>query len=66
MNCIEETYSVATFENSDCDCVVVEGNLNFDEAKLIAQNLLKTNYGVYIIDEDVDNMEPIVLTFTKD
>lgn len=66
MNCIEETYSVATFENSDCECVVFEGGLNFEEAKLVAQNLLKTNYGVYVIDDNVDNMEPIVLVLTKD
>lgn len=58
-----ELFEVATFEDfDDSDAVTVEGGLSFEEAKKLAKKLFESgkHYGVEIIDQDPDNMEPIV------
>ena len=60
-----KSYLVATIANTDCESVPVEGGLTFEEANKKADELLKDNFGVEILDEDPDNMEPIVLVKTQ-
>ena len=60
-----KTYLVATIESSDCESIPVEGGLSFEAAEKMANELVKEHYGVEIIDEDPDNMEPIVLVKTQ-
>lgn len=61
----QETYSVATFKSLDSESIVVEGNLTYEQAQTLLSSLLNDNYGVEIISEDEDNMEPIVLIKTN-
>lgn len=58
-------YLVATIESTDCESIPIEGGLTFEEANKRADELLKDHFGVEIIDEDPDNMEPIVLVKTQ-
>lgn len=60
-----KTYSVATFKSIDDEGEVIEGNLSYENAKILCDELLKTNYGVEIIDEDFYSIEPIVLVKTN-
>lgn len=61
-----KTYLVATIDSSDCQSVPVEGGLTYEAALKLTDELLKEYYGVEIIDEDPDNMEPIILVKTQD
>jgi len=59
----DTTYSVATFDSEDdSNAKVIEGGLPWAEALELAQSTLASGkyYGVEIIDDDPDNMEPIV------
>lgn len=63
-----ETFTVATFDSIDDSKIdVVEGNLQYDEAKLLADKIWSENkhFGVEIIDNDPNNMEPIVFCISK-
>lgn len=63
------TFTVATFDSIDDSKIdVVEGNLQYDEAKALADKIWSTNkyFGVEIIDNDQNNMEPIVFCISKD
>ena len=60
-----ETYAVAVFNSIDDESQVIEGGLSYEDAKNLFEELLKTNYGVEIIDENPDNMEPIILIKTN-
>ena len=62
---IMKTYSVAVFDGPFEESIVIEGGLSYEKAESIFEELLKTNYGVEIIDDDPDNMEPIVLFKTQ-
>ena len=60
-----KNYSVATFENLGGESIVFESGLTFEQAETLAETLLKNSFGVEIIDDDVDSMEPIVLVKTN-
>ena len=63
----QELFEVSTFEDDDAEAIVVEGNLEFEEAMKMAEDLWATGkeYGVQIISLDPDNMEPIVWIKSK-
>jgi len=58
-----ERFSVAVFESEDdSNAEVIEGGLQWEDALDLASEIHKAgnHYGVEIIDDDPDNMEPIV------
>jgi hypothetical protein len=65
----KEVFEVAVFDSfDDSGAIVMEGGLSYDNALEKATNLFETgeHYGVEIIDQDPNNMEPIVWIMTKD
>jgi|LauGreDrversion4_2_1035121.scaffolds.fasta_scaffold40431_8 hypothetical protein len=62
-----ELFEVSTFDEADEESYVIEGDLVFDEAKKMAEDLWSTGneYGVQIISLDPENMEPIVWIKSK-
>ena len=60
-------FQVATFNADESKEEVLQGGLSFNEAKVIALKLWESNkfHGVEILDEDIDNMEPIVWIKSK-
>lgn len=61
-----ETYLVCTFDSIDSESFPVEGNLTYEEAEKLSNKLLNDYYGVEIVDENSDNMEPIILVKTNE
>ena len=57
-----EFFSVAIFDYDDDREEVIEGGLSWEEAKILAQKLWSSNkyYGVEVIDDCPNNMDPIV------
>ena len=60
-----KTYLVCTFDNIDSESVPVEGNLTYERAEQLSNELLNDYYGVEIIDESENAENPIVLIKTK-
>jgi hypothetical protein len=64
-----EKFEVAVFDSfDDSVAIVIEGGLSYDDALEKATNIFETgeHYGVEIIDQDANNMEPIVWIMTRD
>jgi hypothetical protein len=64
-----EQFEVAVFDSfDDSVAIVIEGGLSYDDALEKATNIFETgeHYGVEIIDQDANNMEPIVWIMTRD
>jgi hypothetical protein len=65
----KERFSVAVFESEDdSNAEVIEGGLPWEDALDLATELHQSglHYGVEIIDDDPDNMEPIVWIKTSE
>ena len=64
----KEQFEVAVFHNfNDSNCDVIEGGLSYDDALKMATQLWESGkyYGVEIIDQNPENMEPIVWVESK-
>jgi len=64
-----EKFEIAVFDSfDDSVAITIEGDLSYEDALEKATNLFETgdHYGVEIIDQDPDNMEPIVWIMTRD
>ena len=64
----KEQFEVAVFDNfDDSNCDVIEGGLSYADALKMATQLWESGkyYGVEIIDQNPENMEPIVWVESK-
>lgn len=57
---MDKTYSVGTFTYPGAELEMVDGTLTFGEALKLAEKLLENHFGVEVVDNGPDNMEPIV------
>ena len=57
---MDKTYSVGTFTHPGAELEMVDGTLTFEEAVKLGEVLLQNHFGVEVVDNDPNNMEPIV------
>lgn len=62
-----EEFEVATFDSDTATAEVLEGGLSFDEAVIKANKIWEEGkeYGVMVVSQDSDNIEPIQWIKTK-